>query len=145
MTNVTEIIEEVTERMRLQPTAISEFDEDSYEFYVKISIRDLYVQTGRADQYTPDLYLYVRGTLYLADDLLADEIEYIVLTAMMNALDAIRKASSQMVSYTTDALSVTGGDKPYKNISGEVESLDQKRRRIFHTMNRYTVDGVADF
>lgn len=142
MTNVTEIIEEVMMDLALQPTAASDVDEDDYETFVKKSIRDLYVQTGRAAQYTSDLYSYSRGTLYLADDLLADEIQYIILSAEMWILDAIAKSVSEAVSYTTDALSITGGDKPYKNIRGQVEALDQQRRRVFYTMHRYTLDDI---
>lgn len=143
MTELTDIIEEVTQELRLQPMAASEYSDDDFEFFVKSAIRDLYVTTGRALQFSTDGYTLSRGRLYWRDTLNADEIEYIVLVAKRKILDAIRKSVSEQVSYTTDALSVTGGDKPYKNLTGEIAALDQQIRIVYHKMVRFTLSDIG--
>lgn len=143
MTNLTDIIEEVEADLRNQPMAASEYDTDDIERFVKAAIRDLYVVTGRAEEYSSELYIKERGKVYLTATLKADEILYIILTAKMLMLEAIRRGVSEMVSYTTDALSVTGGDKPYKNLTGDIDELKQERRIVYHKMIRYTLEDIG--
>ena len=44
-----------------------------------------------------------------------------------------------MSSYSTDALSVTGGDKPYKNIQETISELKREQAAIYYTMVRHTI------
>lgn len=143
MTNLTDIIEEVEADLKNQPMAASEYDTDDIERFVKSAVRDLYVVTGRADEYSTDLYTRERGRAYLTATLKADEILYVILTAKILMLSAVRRGVSEMVSYTTDALSVTGGDKPYKNLTTDIDDLKNERRIVYHKMVRYTLEDIG--
>lgn len=47
------------------------------------------------------------------------------------------------VSYTTDAMSVTHGDKPYVHIGQTVDRLEGELARVWYSMIRYNQLGVS--
>lgn len=47
------------------------------------------------------------------------------------------------VSYTTDALSVTHGDKPYVHIGSTIDRLEGELARVWYAMPRYNQLGVS--
>lgn len=46
-------------------------------------------------------------------------------------------------SYTTDAMSVTHGDKPYEHIGATIDRLEGERDRIWYAMVRFNQLGVS--
>lgn len=80
--------------------------------------------------------------LYFTADLLIDEEEYVLLIAEQAFLKIIQKDVNTMVSYTTDALSVQHGDKPYANLADSIEKLENLRRELLYRMIRY-MKGVS--
>lgn len=139
MTSIAELVEELSSAVEFQETP-REYDDDDYENFIIRAIRRLYVDTGRAKEYSSDKIVVVRGAKYFNAKLGADEIEYVLLIAQILFYMAVRASVDAMVSYTTDALSVTGGDKPYKNIAKTIEDLEYERRRIYYTMTDYTLE-----
>lgn len=75
-------------------------------------------------------------------DLDLDEEEYVLLIAEMQFLQIIQKDVNTITSYTTNALSVTGADKPYAHLADSLEKLEAYRRELNYTMIRY-MTGVS--
>lgn len=139
MTCIDDLVEELQFQIEFQETP-REYDDEDYENFILRAIRKLYVDTGRARQYSSDLVLSIKGKTYFNARLLADEIEYVLLLAQIGFYRAVKASVDEMVSYTTDALSVTQGDKPYANLTNTIRELENERRIIFHSMTRYTLD-----
>lgn len=139
MTSLTELVEELQFLVEFQETP-REYDDDEYEAFITRGIRKLYVDTGRSELYNSGLIKMIRGRTYFDAVFKADEIEYILLVAQIAFYRAVKASVDEMVSYTTDALSVTQGDKPYANISRTIDELENERRRIFYAMTRYTLE-----
>lgn len=47
------------------------------------------------------------------------------------------------VSYTTDALAVTHGDKPYVHIGATIDRLEGELARVWYSMIRFNQLGVS--
>lgn len=110
------------------------------------AIRDLYVMTGRALQFS-ELLFVKDDDLYLslADDLLLDEQEYVLVTAELKFYQKVQTSVNQMTSYTTDAMALTHGDKPFANLQQMINDAKAKQRMYWFKMSRYhlpTVKGV---
>ena len=126
------------------------FTRDEYKALIVNAIKRLYVDTGRALIYNNDMFTTnpaeedepVNPTLYFTADLLIDEEEYVLLIAEQAFLKIIQKDVNTMVSYTTDALSVQHGDKPYANLADSIEKLENLRRELLYRMIRY-MKGVS--
>lgn len=59
---------------------------------------------------------------------------------MTAELDLYRKAQTsvnELTSYTTDAMAVSHGDKPFANLQKTIEDAESKRERIWFKMIRY--------
>ena len=102
------------------------------------AIRDLYVMTGRAltfseDMFTKDGFTY----LYFADELKLDEEEYVLATAEVNFYAKVQTTVNELTSYTTDAMSVAHGDKPFANLQQTIEDARRKQRMIWYKMIRF--------
>ena len=52
-------------------------------------------------------------------------------------LRKVQTTVDDLTSYTTDALSVTHGDKPYANLQQTISDLESMRRTIWYKMARY--------
>ena len=101
-------------------------------------IRDLYVMTGRSSNYsasklTEDCGLYIT----FADDLALDEEAYVLVTAQIFFYSKVQSDVSELTSYSTDAMTVSHGDKPFANLQQKIEDLKQKQRQIWYKMTRY--------
>lgn len=42
-----------------------------------------------------------------------------------------------LTSYSTDAMTVTHGDKPFANLQQMLTDLESQRNRVWHKMERY--------
>lgn len=51
--------------------------------------------------------------------------------------EKVQTQVDQLTSYTTDALGVTHGDKPFANLQQKIGSLEAERRQIWYKMTRY--------
>lgn len=112
--------------------------EIKYEEYISAVIyglKRLYIDTGRASMWSDDL---IDGDEFMAD-LLIDEIEYVLIMAQIRFFETVRASVNEMVSYTTNALSVTQGDKPYQNITGTLAELENERRILYYKMVRFAL------
>jgi len=132
------------------------------------AIRMLYVISGRTFQYSDDKFIVVEepeeGTetpeepeetdeeekddvlepgVYFADDLELDEQEWVLLEGEIAFYNLALSNVDDLQSYTTDAMAVTHGDKPYKNIKATVEDRQMKQAVVWTRMVRFNQLGVS--
>lgn len=106
--------------------------------FIADAIRYLYVLTGRATQFneqdfTVDEDYYTE----FAQDLLQDEKEYVLISAQIAFYQKVQTEVDAITSYSTDALSVTHGDKPFANLQTMIMDLQSRQRMIWYKMTRY--------
>lgn len=106
--------------------------------FIADAIRYLYVLTGRATQFNESDFT-ADGDYYMefAQDLLQDEKEYVLISAQIAFYQKVQTEVDAITSYTTDALSVTHGDKPFANLQTMITDLQSRQRMIWYKMTRY--------
>lgn len=72
-----------------------------------------------------------------AQDLPADEKDYVILAAAILFYTRTQDDVTTLVSYTTDAMSVTHGDKPYANLEQRITNLKSEKNKVWYKMTRY--------
>lgn len=110
------------------------------------AIRQLYVISGRALNFSDDMFYRdeeIEGSLFLKDTLSLDEEEWVLLEAQIEFYKWVQASHDDLVSYSTDAMAVTHGNKPYEHIAATIDRLEGERNRIWYTMVRYNQIGVA--
>lgn len=55
----------------------------------------------------------------------------------------VQASVDDQTSYSTDALSVTHGDKPYEHIGSTIDRLEGELARIWYAMVRFNQLGVV--
>lgn len=68
-----------------------------------------------------------------------DEREYVLVAAQIAFFNKVKTDVNSHVGYTTDALSVTHADRPYKYLSDTVTELERLKRTIWFKMARYNI------
>lgn len=139
MTDVVNLARRLFQRIEWQsvPDAVGE---DELIEFVADAIRYLYVMTGRTMQFTEDMFISEDG-LYVqfAGDLMLDEQEYVLVTAEIAFYRKVQASVDNITSYTTDAMAVTHGDKPFANLQQKIADLDVRQRMIWYKMARYNI------
>lgn len=137
MTDITELSRELFRRIEWQNVP-NDMTREDLSSLIAYGIRFLYVQTGRALEFSESMFT-LDGELYteFSDDLRLDEREYVLLTAEIDFYRKVQTSVSDLTSYTTDAMSVTHGDKPFANIQQKLVDLESQRRMIWYKMIRF--------
>lgn len=106
--------------------------------FIAQGIRDLYVKTGRAASFSSNMFT-IEEEMYVSfsEDLPLDEEEYVLLAAEISFYTKVQTTVNKLTSYTTDALSVTHGDKPYLNLQDTLANRKADLRLIWYKMTRY--------
>lgn len=109
------------------------------------AIRKLYVISGRTFLFSEDKFVDDESEqmLYFSDDLQIDEIEWVLLECQIEFYKTCQSNVDDMTSYTTDAMSVTHGDKPYENIGKTIDRLQDEQNVIWTRMVRFNQLGVS--
>lgn len=142
MTNVTSMALELKRDVMWQATP-TELSLTDYINFIIHGIRRLYVDTGRASAYSDDMVVHGKETMF-AEDIPLDEREYVLLIAHIDFFKKVQADNNTRVSYTTDALSVTGGDKPYAHLRDTIEKLENERRILYYKMTTYVFPNATD-
>ena len=113
---------------------------------IEDAIEDLYVISGRSSQFSEDMFeVDESGSVCtFAADLELDERKWIVKKAEIEFYKWVQASVDDQTSYSTDAMSVTHGDKPYEHIGQTIDRLQGELNRIWYTMTRYNQLGVAE-
>ena len=79
------------------------------------------------------------GGLYseFSDTLPLDEQLYVLVSAEISFYTKVQKTVDTLTGYSTDALSVTHGDKPFANLQTTITDLKTELRQIWYKMTRY--------
>lgn len=109
------------------------------------AISKLYVISGRTFLY--DEEKFHRDSMDVVnefDDTLAqDEIEWVLLECQIEFYKTCQSNVDDLTSYTTDAMAVTHGDKPYKNLGETIDRLKGEQDVIWTRMVRFNQLGVV--
>ena len=145
MTDVVALAQRLYRRINQQTTPDTVGWVDLVHF-IEDAIEDLYVISGRALQYSEDKFeLDESGNAAtFADDLKLDEKKWVVLKAEIQFFKWVQASVDDQTSYTTDAMAVTHGYKPYEHIGSTIDRLEAELNRVWYTMTRYNQLGVAE-
>lgn len=150
MLNITELAEELQELTAWQDTPQPLGAED-YIRIVKRAVRDFFVDINRPAEFSEDNYIIVEpddtedetdeksSVVYYDRDFLIDEIAYILILCRIEFFQRVQTDVNNAFGYTTNALTVTNADKPYKNLAETLNGLYNERRIKFNKMVRYTL------
>lgn len=144
MTDVKKLAEQLYRKIN-QQNVPDEVDKDDLVFLIKEAIEHLYVISGRTflyseDKFTLDDYDVPES---FADDLELDERQYVVQRAQIEFFKWVQASVDDQTSYTTDAMSVTHGDKPYEHIGQTIDRLEKELALTWSRMVRYNQLGVS--
>lgn len=104
-----------------------------YDQIMLKAAKNFYIDIGREDSWTIQ-YSMVSSTPTLSVDLTLTEREYIITLGQIFFIDQIKSDVAKLVSYSTDSLSVTQGDKPYRNLSEDRKNLEQRLLELFYKL-----------
>lgn len=136
MTDVIALASRLFDRIEWQNTP-DDVTKDDLAVMIADAIRYLYVVTGRALEFNESMFSKGEDTYTFAPALQLDEQEYVILTAEINFYTKVQTGVSDQVSYTTDAMSVSHGDKPFANLQQKLVDLEARRRIIWYKMIRF--------
>lgn len=141
MTNVTELAMELKDIVSWQRTPEEMEDADFIKMILN-GIKTLYIDTGRASLYSKDMIVYPEeesdDPIYFTKDLPIDEEKYVLIVAQIAFFKKVQSDVNNIVSYTTDALSVANADKPYAHLQDTIANLENERRIVFYKMVSYS-------
>lgn len=134
MFDIEEMATNLQEATAWRSTPYPVYRED-YVKYVVQAIKKFYVDVNHPDEYDRTLFITdEHDHLFYNHDFSILEEEYIFILCK---LDFTKKIYSDLsgdgaISYTTNALSVTGAKEGYKSIQQEIDDLERDRVRVFH-------------
>ena len=160
MTDIIKLAQRLHRRIKWQEIP-EEMDSSDLIDILEDAIRMLYVISGRTFQFSEDkfidqltveippeeegeepIYEIVDG-VFFEDDLELDEQEWVLLEGEIAFYNLALSNVDDLQSYTTDAMSVTHGDKPYKNIKQTIDDRKEKQAVVWTRMVRFNQLGVS--
>lgn len=142
MLNITEMANELQELTAWQDTPQTLIADD-YVKIVKRAVRNFFVDINRSGDYSRDKFITEvedeQEVVYYDREFQADEEVYIMILCKIEFFQRVQTDVNIAFGYTTNALTVTNADKPYKNISETLNELYNERRIKFNKMVRYTL------
>ena len=144
MTDVVALTHRLYKKIKLQKTPETVHWTDQID-YITDGIRHLYVLSGRELQFSEDLFEYDESgnVCSFANDLTLAETEWVLLDAQTEFYRFVQASVDDQVSYTTDAMSLTHGDKPYEHIGETIDKLEAKKAVVWTRLVRYNQLGVS--
>ena len=136
MYNITEAADELEEfyPQLSTPTAVYK---STYVKCIVQAIKKYFVDVNHPDGFDMTLYTTDEDdVLYYDFDFNIIQQEYIMILARLRfkRISLGDVTGDKAVSYTTDALSVTGAKEAYKSIQQEIDDLEHERRIVFHKL-----------
>lgn len=122
MTSLDDIKSGLIENVKYQKTPIVFVDSD-YLSFTRKGIKRLYVDEGIEDNFLTD---YDKVSNTLVRTLTLTESEYATICAEIAFRTQIKDDLADIVSFSTNALSVSNGDKPYKNLQLTIDNLESR-------------------
>lgn len=144
MTDIGKLCEELYRKIEWQKMPLSMSAEDRQQMLlsaIEQGIEDLFVVTGRALEYQTHTYMLDAETGQISEfnqDLLLDEELQVLCRAQIEIYAKVRTQYSDILGYTTNALTVTNADKPYSYLSGTIQELNDQLKTYYYKMVRYS-------
>ena len=135
VTQMAEELKEITEWQKT-PEAIT-FDQ--YINMIIRGIKKLFIDTNRPTLYNDSLVINEDGEIIFNMDLPINEQEYVLICAQIIFYQKVQTDVTNIVGYTTNALTITNADKPYTNLQNTLSTLELERRRIYYKMVAYSL------
>lgn len=138
MTDVLALAFRLQKDMEMFNIASLSLTPNDYINYIVVGTEMFYNYTGQGYLSVEDII--VRGDLDgtitgFTRDFATIEKAYILLCAKISVSQWARANKAELFSYTTDALSVAHGDKPFRNISEMLDGFEQERRILHYKLN----------
>lgn len=140
MTDIVALARRLYKRIQWQATPQDITADDMCDFIAQ-AIRWLYTMTGRGFTFD-DLWFEYDGNGTVVSflyDLPSDEKQYVLLSAQIDFFRKNQTSVDTLTSYSTDAMTVTHGDKPFANLQQMLDDLESQRNRVWHKMQRYHI------
>ena len=138
MTDIAELAVKLNRKIEWQklPAGMSR-SEKNYMLQSAIieGIENLFVVTGRAAAY--ENYV-TKDEDEFNYDLLLDEKLYVMCYAEMVVYQKVRTQYTDLLGYTTNALTVTNADKPYAYMTGTIDELKKRLELYYYKMVRFS-------
>lgn len=157
MTDIAKLAQRLYRRIKWQEIPET-LDRDDMMDIICDAIRMLYVISGRTFRFSEDMFTDIPPEdeeqeeddvaetvdgLWFKDTLELDEEEWVLLESEIAFYNMALSNVDDLQSYTTDAMAVTHGDKPYKNIKATVEDRQMKQAVVWTRMVRFNQLGVS--
>lgn len=130
-----------------------QFSEDKFTDHMEIEVEDPVVEPEESEDPenpdtteeddTPHTHIEIIEGDFFADDLELDEQEWVLLDGEIAFYNLALSNVDDLQSYTTDAMAVTHGDKPYKNIKSTIEDRQARQAVVWTRMVRFNQLGVS--
>lgn len=136
MYDITDVAAELQEETAWQSTPLPVYKEDYIKIVVQ-AIKKFYVDVNHPGEYDRTLFITNEYDHVCYDydfNILQEEYIFILCKLIFKRKIYTDLAGDGAVSYTTDALSVTGAKEGYKSIQQEIDDLELERIRVFHKM-----------
>ena len=136
MLNIDEMADELKDYYKWQETPYPISKADYIRFVVN-AIKKLFVDRNRPGEYDRTAYITdVDNNVYYDADFDIVQEEYILILSKLRLMRMIMTDMSgdKAMSYTTDAISVTGAKEGYKSVQQEIDDLERERLIVFHKM-----------
>ena len=117
-------------------TAMPLCKKDYIKFVVN-AIKKMFVDRNRPNEYDRSLYTTDEdGNVFYDADFDIVQENYIFIISKLSFLRMVMTdvSGDSAVSYTTDAMSVTGAKEAYKSVQQEIDDLERERLIVFHKM-----------
>lgn len=144
MTDIGKLCEKLQGKIEWQKMPLTMSDNEKRQMLVDAityGIEDLFVVTGRALTYSGYSYNADEETGIVSEfsyDLMLDEELYVLCRAQIEVFSKVRTQYSDLLGYTTNALSVTNADKPYSYMTGTINELENQLRVYYYKMVRFS-------
>jgi hypothetical protein len=137
MTDVIALAQRLRADMELFNIISTSLQDDDYVNYIVIGTEMFYNFTGQGYASVDSIVVVddFGDIIGFSRDFATIEKSYILLCAKIALAQWARANKAELVSYTTDALSVAHGDKPFKNISEMLSAFEQERRILHYKLN----------
>lgn len=137
MTDVVALAKQLYDRLEWQNVP-EEVTQDDLTDLIADAIRYLYVITGRALMFSEDMFTVDDGMYTsFSETLELDEKLYVLATAEIAFLRRVQSSVDDLTSYSTDAMAVTHGDKPFANLQQKITDAEANREKIWYKMIRF--------
>jgi hypothetical protein len=136
MFNIDEMADEVKDFYRWQDTPYPVSKSDYIKFVVN-AIKKLFVDRNRPNEYNRSAYTTDEDDVVYYDgdfDIIQEEYIFILCKLQLMRMIMSDLSGDKAMSYTTNALSVTGAKEGYKSVQQEIDDLERERLIVFHKM-----------